>query len=357
MLDEIIISFIGTSATAELWGNTMLQYSKALIVFFVLTITFKLIQFFILRRLGKLAQKTKTDIDDTVIKIVRSLRPPFYYFVAFYFATNFLSLSDIAHKITGGILTIWTVYQVIVAIQILIDYILEKRFLGTEEDEGTKAAIRYVSGFVKAILWLLGTLLILSNLGVNVTSLIAGLGIGGIAIAFALQNILGDLFSSFAIYFDKPFQVGDFITVGESAGTVEKIGIKTTRIRSNSGEELVISNQELTSARIKNFKRLKERRSLFTLGVLYDTSPEKLRNIPKIIKDIIESQKDTRFDRVHFKAFADSSLNFEIAFFVLSDDFKEFLNIQQEINLQIVDIFTKEGIGFAYPTQTLYIEK
>ena len=197
----------------------------------------------------------------------------------------------------------------------------------------------------------------LSNLGINVTSLVAGLGVGGIAIAFALQNILNDLFSSFAIYFDKPFVVGDFIKIGEHAGTVEKVGIKTTRIRSTTGEELIISNRELTSARVQNFKRLNERRSIFTIGVVYETTAEKLRRIPSIIQTIIESQSLNRFDRVHFKTFGDFSLNFEVSYYVQTTDYKKFMDTQEIVNLKIVEAFEKEGISMAYPTQTIYLEK
>ena len=357
MTNSAIVLFANFGAETVFLGNTLLKYIQTMGAFVLIAIVFKFIQFLILRHLGKLAEKTETDIDDMLVQVVRSLRPAFYYFISFYFAVTFLTLSDFAQQVVGGVLIIWIVYQIIIAAQILIDYILEKKFIKNEEDKGTKAAVKYVSSFIKAAVWLMGILLVLSNLGVNITSLIAGLGIGGIAIAFALQNILSDLFSSFAIYFDKPFQVGDFIVVGESAGTVEKIGIKTTRIRSSTGEELIISNQELTSTRIKNYKRLSERRSIFTLGVLYETSSEKLRKIPEIIKDIVESQKNTRFDRVHFKTFAASSLNFEVSFYVTSNDFKEFLDVQQEVNIRIVEVFNKEEISFAYPTQTLYIEK
>lgn len=341
----------------EFLGNTMQSYTEAVFAFVLFAIVFKFIQYVILNRLAKLSKKTKTDIDDTLIKIVRSLKPAFYYFVAFYFASKFLIISPLIVQIINGILVAWVVYQIIISIQILIDYALEKKLNKSETDDGTKAAIKYVSNILKVALWLLGILLLLSNLGVNITSLVAGLGIGGIAIAFALQNILGDLFSSFAIFFDKPFQTGEFIVVGESAGTVEKIGIKTTRIRSTTGEELIISNQELTSARIKNYKRLKERRALFTIGVLYETPTDTLRKIPSIIKDIITSVSKARFDRVHFREFADSSLNYEISFYVESSEYQVFLDVQQEVSMQIMEVFAKEGIDFAYPTQTLYIQK
>lgn len=352
-----LLSFANIDTEMVFLGNTLLNYTRAIGVFVLLSIIFRFIQFLILHRLAKLAKKTETDIDDTLIEIVRSLKPSFYYFVALYFAVTFLTLTPLIGQIVNGMLIAWVIYQVIIALQILIDYALGKKLEKKEKDPGARAAVKYVGNFLKGALWVIGLLLILSNLGVNITSLVAGLGIGGIAIALALQSVLGDLFSSFAIYFDKPFQIGDFIVVGESAGTVEKIGIKTTRIRSTTGEELIISNQELTSARIKNYKRLKARRALFTIGVLYETPVEKLRKIPDFIKKIIESVPKTRFDRVHFKELADFSLNFEVSFYVESNEYQEFLDTQQEVFLQMMEVFAKEGISFAYPTQTLYIEK
>jgi small-conductance mechanosensitive channel len=198
---------------------------------------------------------------------------------------------------------------------------------------------------------------VISNLGVDITSLIAGIGIGGIAIALALQNILSDLFSSFSIYFDKPFKVGDFIVVGEHMGSVEKIGIKTTRVRSPQGEEIVIANQELTTARVQNFRRLERRRNLVTLGVTYETPLAKLKKVTGIIEDIINKQKDATFDRVHFQSFGDFSLNYQIVYYVESEEYGVFMDVQQAINFAIMEAFEKEGIEFAYPTQTLYLSK
>ena len=354
---EKITSFISNiNFGVEYFGNSLLQYTKAVGLFIVLLIVFKIIQYVILKRLENLAKKTKTDIDDTLISIVKSLRPQFYWFLAFFFAVKFLTLNTLTVKIIGGILVIWVVYQVIKGVQILINYILNKKF-GKENDKNAKAAINYIGLVSKILLWSVGLLLILSNLGIDITSLIAGLGIGGIAIAFALQNILTDLFSSFAIYFDKPFTIGDFIALGDSKGTVEKIGIKTTRIRSTTGEEIIISNKELTSARVNNFGRLKERRNAFTIGVIYETPQEKLKLIPSIVQKAVESTELTRFDRTHLSSFGDFSINFDISYFTETSDYKKFMDIKQDINLKIKEGFEKEGIEFAYPTQKLFVTK
>lgn len=353
---SFIIEAIGLNPTQEIFGNGLVDFAQAILLFVIFLAVFKVFQFFVLRYLKKLAEKTKTDIDDTLIEIIRSLKPPFYSFLAFYIAIQPLTFSSIAETIIESVLIIWITYQVIIGLQIFIDYLLTKRF-SKNKDQATQSALGMIGSIVKGILWALGVLMILSNLGVNVTSLIAGLGIGGIAIAFALQNILGDLFSSFALYFDKPFVAGEFIVVGNHAGTVEKIGIKTTRIRSTTGEEITISNNELTTARIQNFKRLTQRRSIFSIGVVYETPVDKLKRIPNIIQKIIESKNKTNFDRVHFKSFGDSSLNFEVSYYVKTTEYAEFMDTQQEVNLNIVEAFGKEGIVFAYPTQTLYIAK
>jgi len=353
MLDQILNNPV---LAQQYLNNSLLDYSIAVIAFIVLLIVFKLFQTIILKKLEKVAAKTKTDIDDTLIKIVESLKPPFYSFLAFYIALFFLNINPVGQKIINAILIIWLTYQVIQGLQILIDYVLKKRLIKGEEGEAKKG-MGYLSTLIKITLWALGTLVVLGNLGVDVTSLIAGLGIGGIAIALALQNILGDLFSSLAIYFDKPFEVGDFIIIGQDKGTVEKIGIKTTRIRALNGEELVISNNELTSARIQNFKTIQARRASALLGVTYNTSQTKLKLIPKLIKDAVASAKIAKFDRVHFTEFGDSALIFELVYYVETEDMKKFMDAQQQVNFKIKYAFEKEGIEMAYPTQTVHLAK
>jgi small-conductance mechanosensitive channel len=197
-------------------------------------------------------------------------------------------------------------------------------------------------------------LIIIASLGINITSFIAGIGIGGIAIAFALQNILEELFSSFSIYLDKPFKKGDFIKIGDDIGEVIDIGIKSTRIKTLNGQELIVPNKEITRTRINNFKRMEERRGVFTLLVEYSTPAKKLKTIPQKIIKIISKEKDARVDRVHFKEFGDSGLVFEIVFYVKTNNYKLFMDIQERINLQIKELFDKEKIKFAFPSRTLY---
>jgi len=200
-------------------------------------------------------------------------------------------------------------------------------------------------------------LLIVQNLGYDITALIAGLGIGGIAIAFALQGILSDVFASFSIYFDKPFKTGDFIIVGEEMGTVKNIGLKSTRIQTLEGEELVISNKELTETRIRNYRGFEKRRMTFSFGVKYETPIEKVKSIPQMVKDIIGEIDKAEIQRIHFTDFGDFSLNFGAVYYITSGDFTVHKDIQHEINIALMERFEKEGIEFAYPTQTVYIQK
>ncbi len=211
--------------------------------------------------------------------------------------------------------------------------------------------------FGRLFLFGMGFLVIIDSLpGVQITALVASLGIGGIAIALAIQNILSDIFASLTITLDRPFVIGDFIIVGELLGVVEHIGLKTTRIRSLSGEQLVFSNNDLLNSRIRNFKRMYERRVPFNISITYDTPTEKIRKIPAKIKEIIESLPDTRFDRAHFRAHAAHALDFEIVYYVDGPDFNRFMDRQQAINLGIHEYFQAQGIRFAYPTQTLYLK-
>lgn len=226
-----------------------------------------------------------------------------------------------------------------------------------EEDAGAVAAMDIVSFLFRVGIWALVFLLALDNVGVDITALVAGLGIGGIAIALAAQNIISDLFASLSIVLDRPFVLGDFLAIDDFYGNVEKVGLKTTRVRSLSGEQLVFSNNDLLNSRIRNYGQMVERRIVFALGVVYQTTHKQLEQIPGIIEDVIVKQDLARFDRAHFRAYGDYSLNFEIVYYVESSDYKLYMNIQQAVNLEIFRRFAEAGIEFAYPTQTLFVER
>lgn len=217
------------------------------------------------------------------------------------------------------------------------------------------ASATLMSWGLRTLLWSMILLAILSNLGVNITAFVASLGVGGIAVALAVQNILGDLFASLAIAVDKPFEVGDFVVVGNVAGTVQMIGLKTTRIRSLQGEEVVMSNTDLLKQTISNYRPMRERRIVFTFGVAYDTPADQVEAVPGVVRRVIEALPQLRFDRAHFKAFGASSLDYEVVYIVEDPAFNLYMDLQQAINLGLLREFQSMGVKFAFPTSTVHI--
>jgi len=338
------------------FNNTVNVYIWSAGIFIVTFAALLIIKNIILVRLNKIAKKTKTNFDDLIVEVIKKINIFFYIVVALFFAIKNLQLPEFAPKAVYYMLVILAVYEVVKAIQTLIDYFVEK-IISKEHIKGkdNAGAIKIFGTILKILLWTTAFLIILSNLGFNISSLVAGLGIGGVAAALAVQNILSDLFSSLSIYIDKPFEVGDFIIVGEEMGIVKKVGLKTTRITALRGEEIIASNKDLTSSRIMNFKKMDKRRISFEFGVVYNTDSEKLKKINEIVERIIDEVELADFDRCHFKNFGASSLDFEIVYFVKTGDYNKYMDIQQEINLKIFEEFGKEGIEFAYPTQTVHI--
>ena len=345
--------------TYTIAGNSVKDFLAALAVFLLAATALKIFKYVIIRKLKKIADKTKTELDNLLIKIIDSVGWPFYLLLSLYIALQFIQTPDFIGTAVYYVILVAVTYYAVRGVQDLIDYgtvriVLKKQ---EEEKEADTSIIDLLSKILKGVLWGLAFILILSNLGYNVSTLIAGLGIGGLAVAIALQNVLSDIFSSFSIYFDKPFKIGDFIIVGDDLGVVKKIGIKTTRLQSLWGQEIVISNRELTSTRINNYKKMEKRRVLFPFGVVYDTSTKKLKEILKIVKDIFDEIEIADLDRVHFKEFGDFSLNFEVVYYVDTGDYGKYMDTQQEINFALKEQFEREGIEFAYPTQTLLVNK
>lgn len=345
---------IGVDASIEILGNSIFDYTLSLVIFLLAYTVFMVVQKVILVRLATLAKKSTTTLDDTLIKMVLSFRPPFYAFLAFWFAFQFLATQGFMEQILTAVVIIWMVYQVVIVAGIFVeDILLEK--VAKDTDPTTKSALVLLSRLAKGIIWGLGAIMLLSNLGVDVTGLLAGIGIGGIAVAFALQGILSDLFSSFSIYFDKPFEVGDFIIVGDKMGTVEKIGVKSTRLRALSGEELVLANNYLTGAEIQNYKRMNERRVVFKLGLTYETPVADVKKAVAIVKEVIEQQPLSRLDRAHFSSFGDFSLGIEAVYYEKTPDYNAYMDTQETINFAIKEQFEREGIEMAFPTQTIHV--
>ncbi|NJN41999.1 MAG: mechanosensitive ion channel family protein [Flammeovirgaceae bacterium] len=311
----------------------------------------------ILARLKKWSAETETTFDDYLVEGVERFGMPMLNFLVIYSGVRYLHLSEFGEKVLHAAVVVIITFYTIRLISTMIRVLL---YSYTGKMENGEEKIKQLNGIILVInimLWGLGLVFLFDNLGYDVTAIIAGLGVGGIAIALAAQTILGDLFNYFVIFFDRPFEIGDQIIIGDKRGIVEYIGIKTTRLKSLTGEQLIISNTDLTNSRLHNFKRMEMRRSLFTIGVTYQTSSQKLRMIPAMIKEIVESEPKAKFDHANFISFGDFSLNFEVVFFVLDQDYITYVNVQESVNLKIFEAFEKEKIEFAYPTQTLFLNK
>lgn len=334
-------------------------FVTAALTFVVLTILFWILRTVVLVRVKVIADRIPGAFDDVVVEAVRGIRAWVYTVAALYISIQYFTLPELLDQFLTGIFLFVIVWQIIEIATVFLKYFVSTYLEKDEDGDGiidpnAATASHMVTLIARIILWSLGALFVLSNLGIEVGSLLAGLGIGGIAIAFALQGVLGDLFASFSLYFDKPFRIGDFIVIGDDLGTVEKIGIKTTRIQTLQGEELVVSNAELTSARVQNFKKMQERRISTQFGILYETTQEQVKAVPGIVTRIFETIDDARLDRVHFTSFGDSALIFEVVYYVNSPDYTVYLDVQQAFNFDLMERFAELGIEFAYPTQTIY---
>ncbi len=335
------------------------EYVAMAILFLGLLAVFRIVQGVIVTKLKTLSRKTSTDLDDTVIDAVHDIRMWVLTILALYISFQTLTLPEWLDRTWNAVVFLALVWQLIEIALRFVEYFVSRVVEKDEDGDGVidpnaATASDLIRLMSRIILWVLGIIFVLSNLGIEVTSLIAGLGIGGIAIAFALQGILSDLFASFSIYFDKPFRIGDYVVLGADSGTVEKIGIKSTRVRTLQGEELVVSNAELTTARVQNFKKMRERRISFQFGITYETPHDKVKEVNGVVERIFEAIDRARLDRVHFTTFGDSALIFEVVYYVDSPEYADYLKIQQQFNFELMDKFAEIGVEFAYPTQTIY---
>jgi small-conductance mechanosensitive channel len=327
-------------------------------IIFIISISVGWIIYHIFERyFTKWAEKTKTTLDD---EILRNIKKPIYFLVILigvYYGLEFLTILKPYSRELAIIFALAEIFLVTFiitrAINVIISWYAERRAKKIMSEH----LLFMFKRFVNAIIFLFAFLIILYIFNVDLSGIVIGLGVTGIAVALALQNILSDVFSAFSIYFDRPFEIGDFIIIGNHAGTVKKIGIKSTRIQLLQGEELVLSNRELTTTSIRNFKKMKKRRIVFNFGVTYDTPLEKLKKIPDIIRKIVEKQELAEIDRVHFTEFGDFSLNFEVVYYMKKGDYILYRDTQQQINFAIKEAFEKEGIEMAFPTQTIYVNK
>jgi small-conductance mechanosensitive channel len=351
-LSEFLQQYIGLSQIISEIVAFSIIFSLAMIIAWIGHTVFK-------RYLCRWATKTQTNLDD---EILRNVRAPIFLlgilFGVYYGLVGIASLRDYAQDFS----TVFTVAQVLVAtfiitriINILVSWYAQESV--KRERKVSNHILFILRRALQGVVYLFALLIILGIFNIDLSSVVVGLGVGGIAIALALQNILSDAFSALTIYFDRPFEIGDFIVVGDHSGTVKKIGIRSTRIQLLQGEELVISNGELTTKSIRNFKKLKKRRISFTFQVSCDTAVEKLKKIPEIITGVINEIKMAQLGTVHFTKFGSFSYDFDVVYYVKTGDYTKFLDIQQKINLKILEEFEKEKIEMPYPTQNIFVNK
>ncbi|MEO8820782.1 MAG: mechanosensitive ion channel domain-containing protein [Ginsengibacter sp.] len=336
-------------------GNPFKDWAIAIGIIVISFSVIKILKRSVIRKLKKWALKTTFTFDDFLVSAIEKTVIPFLYFAAIFGALDYLTFSTHPTHIIAVTKMVIITWFILSLVTFTIQYFIFA-FLGRQENsDSKKKQANSLIVILKGVIWILGLLFVINNFGYNVTTLITGLGIGGIAIALAAQAVLGDFFSYFVIFFDRPFEIGDFIIVdGKMIGAVEYIGIKTTRIRAITGEQIVCPNKDLTSSRVHNYKKMLRRRVVFSVGVIYQTTSEQMKKVPGIIKSIIDDTENATFDRSHFFAFGDFSMKFETVYYIESPDYTIYMDAQQKIYLELMHVFEKENIEFAYPTQTLF---
>lgn len=340
------------------FGITVSNYLITLGIIVLTLIAIRVLKYIVIKKLEKISRLSKSPVDDFIIINSERFIIPILYIGAFYFGFSYLQVNHSVYKIANSIFVVLTTFFAIRFLSVVINYAIAFNWKKKSDKENNEGQIRGISTFIGIIIWSIGLIFLLDNLGFQITTVITGLGIGGIAVALAAQTILGDLFNYFVIFFDRPFEIGDFIVVDDKMGVVEKIGVKSTRLSSLGGEQLIFSNSNLVNSRIHNFKRMENRRVVFTIVVVYQTSFENLKQIPDLIKKIIEEKNDAvKFDRAHFQSYVASGLSFEAVYYILSPDYNKFMDTQQNINYRIYEEFSARKIEFAHPSQTLYLNK
>jgi small-conductance mechanosensitive channel len=340
-------------------GNSLLRWlivvAGSLAGFMVL----RLVRRLLVHNANRLAETRAGDWFRGVERVAGQTKSSFLLILAAFCGSTFLVKPERAEwEIVGGVMVVAALIQTALWADAFLLFLMARYVERHKDVDAASVTTLSALGFVgRLAIWTAAVLVAVSNLGINVSAMITGLGIGGVAVALAAQNILGDLFASASIVLDKPFVLGDFIVVGTETGTVEYIGLKTTRLRSLSGEQLVFSNTDLLKSRIHNYKRMAERRISFTVNVDYDTPHEKVARIPTIFREAVEAQSPIRFDRAHFARYGDSALVFEVVYYVLSANYGVYMDVQQAVNLEILRRFAEEKIDFAYPARTTYQRK
>lgn len=341
----------------NLLGNPLQAWLYAIGLALALNLVVGFLRAVALRKLPAWAKRTQTSLDDALVELIRGTRQGLVFLVTLYIGSRTLELPERVDAILRMAATLGTFAQIGLWLVAALGMIIAtSRQRAAANNPGVVTTLGALSFVGQLLIWSMVLLLALSNLGVDVTALVAGLGVGGIAVALAVQNILGDLFASLSIVVDKPFVVGDFIIVDDYMGTVEHVGLKTTRILSLSGEQLVFANSDLLKSRIRNYKRMRERRVVFEFGLEYSTPTKALATVPATVREIVERQPSTRFERAHFRGFGDSSLEFEVVYWMLDPDHGKYMDTQQAVNLALMDVFEAADIRFAFPTRSVVVE-
>ncbi len=339
-----------------IFGNSALVFARAALMLVAAIFVIAVLRTTIGRKLRRKSEQAEHSGRWWIAYIsFRRVIVPLLYIAAVWISLLGINLGAAGTRIMRGVVAAIGAVIAVRAVLFILDASLRKYAQRTGREEDEKRAKPLLS-LISFLLWIIAFIFLLDNFGFNISTLVAGLGVSGIAVAIAAQGILGDLFNYFVIFFDRPFELGDFVIFDDKLGSIEKIGIKTTRIRALSGEQLIVSNSNLVNSRVHNYKRMERRRVVFRIGVTYQTPLEKLKVIPDIIRGFIEAIENAQFDRCHFQGYGDFALTFETVYYVGSPDYVQYMDIQQEINLKIFEAFQKEGIEFAYPTQTIYIE-
>jgi small-conductance mechanosensitive channel len=343
---------------AKYFGNTTWQWAVAAAIALVVFVALLLLRRLVRSYHTRLLATPRTELFELPLQVASRTTMGFTLIAALFAGLSTLQLSSRASKAALTLFTIAAFWQIGLWATTAVRASLErKRRLTLTADRAAASSLGIIGFLSRATIWSFVLLLTLDNLGIEIKPLLAGLGIGGIAVALAAQNILGDLFASLSIALDRPFIVGDALTVDEFSGTVEYIGVKSTRLRSVNGEQIIMPNANLLNSRVRNFARLNERRVLLNTSVAQETSRAQLQRIPVIVRGLIEAQRDVRFDRAHFARIGPNSFDFEAVYFVTVADYARYMDIQQEINLGLLGAFEAEGIAFAHPSQRLVLEQ
>ncbi len=338
------------------FGNSIERWALALGAAMLIFVFGVIARRFVRRYYARMAQTTQVEMMEIPLQVAARTATLFLCAVSLFAVVSVLETPEKVQRAANTVLTIAICWQIGLWISTAaLAWIDVRRERSATTDRASAGTLSIISVLVRGFIWSVVLLLTLDNLGVNITTLVAGLGVGGIAIALAVQNVLGDLFASLSIALDKPFVVGDFLIIDDFMGSVEYIGIKSVRLRSLSGEQIVMSNADLLSSRLRNYGRMQERRVVFPIGVTYSTPRTALKQIPTTIREIVNAHPNVRFDRCHLAKFGAYSIDFECVYYVLSADYNAYMDIQQDINLRIHEAFEKATVEFAYPTQTVLL--